>query len=198
MPARTWRGKVEQGIPEDDPRNAAVIAHNVGDCTGMAADLFESYAVTLVASLVLGTAAFGTAGLVFPLLIPMIGAVTAVIGILAVSPRDRDRSALTAINRGFFVSAVISAGLVVARCGAAWAVMISRASSSVRSRSRSRHRLWRGRSDDPASLSATAAGGPTDPGGPAPAGHAGGVTPACAGACRPGVADARDYPGRRP
>jgi K(+)-stimulated pyrophosphate-energized sodium pump len=111
-------GKVEQGIPEDDPRNAAVIADNVGDnvgdCAGMAADLFESYAVTLVASLVLGVAAFGTAGLVFPLLIPMIGAVTAVIGILAVSPRDRDRSALAAINRGFFISAIISAGLVVA------------------------------------------------------------------------------------
>ena len=111
-------GKVEQGIPEDDPRNAAVIVDNVGDnvgdCAGMAADLFESYAVTLVASLVLGEAAFGTAGLVFPLLIPMIGAVTAVIGILAVTPRDRDRSALAAINRGFFASAVISAGLVVA------------------------------------------------------------------------------------
>jgi K(+)-stimulated pyrophosphate-energized sodium pump len=110
-------GKVEQGIPEDDPRNAAVIADNVGDnvgdCAGMAADLFESYAVTLVASLILGRVAFGTAGLVFPLLVPMIGAVTAVIGILAVTPRARDRSALSAINRGFFASAIISAVLVV-------------------------------------------------------------------------------------
>ncbi len=111
-------GKVEQGIPEDDPRNAAVIADNVGDnvgnCAGMAADLFEPYAVTLVASLVLGRAAFGTEGLVLPLLVPMIGAVTAVIGIMVVTPRLGDRSALNAINQGFFVSAVVPAALVLA------------------------------------------------------------------------------------
>ncbi len=109
-------GKVEQGIPEDDPRNAATIADNVGDnvgdCAGMAADLFESYAVTLVASLILGKAAFGNVGLVFPLIVPAIGVLTAVVGIFAVSPRARDRSGMTAINRGFFISAIFSVALV--------------------------------------------------------------------------------------
>jgi len=110
-------GKVEQGIPEDDPRNAATIADNVGDnvgdCAGMAADLFESYAVTLVAALILGVAAFGNLGLIIPLVIPAIGVITAVIGIFAVSPRKGDRSGMASINRGFFISAVISAVLVV-------------------------------------------------------------------------------------
>ncbi|MDA2987542.1 MAG: sodium-translocating pyrophosphatase [Actinomycetota bacterium] len=110
-------GKVEQNIPEDDPRNAATIADNVGDnvgdCAGMAADLFESYAVVLVAALILGSAAFGELGLVLPLIIPAIGVITAVIGIFAVSPRATDRSGMSAINRGFFISAVISAILVV-------------------------------------------------------------------------------------
>ncbi|MER5279506.1 sodium-translocating pyrophosphatase [Streptomyces sp. NPDC002809] len=109
-------GKVEQGIPEDDPRNAATIADNVGDnvgdCAGMAADLFESYAVTLVAALILGKAAFGDSGLAFPLIVPAIGVVTAMIGIFAVAPRRTDRSGMTAINRGFFISAVISLVLV--------------------------------------------------------------------------------------
>ncbi|MFI6121221.1 sodium-translocating pyrophosphatase [Streptomyces sp. NPDC051064] len=109
-------GKVEQGIPEDDPRNAATIADNVGDnvgdCAGMAADLFESYAVTLVAALILGKAAFGDAGLAFPLIVPAIGVITAMIGIFAVAPRRADRSGMSAINRGFFVSAVISLALV--------------------------------------------------------------------------------------
>ena len=104
-------GKVEQGIPEDDPRNAATIADNVGDnvgdCAGMAADLFESYSVMLVAALILGKSAFGDDGLVFPLIIPAIGVITAVIGIFAVAPRQNDRSGMTAINRGFFISAFI-------------------------------------------------------------------------------------------
>jgi K(+)-stimulated pyrophosphate-energized sodium pump len=113
-------GKVEQGIPEDDPRNAATIADNVGDnvgdCAGMAADLFESYSVMLVASLILGKAAFGNYGLIFPLIVPMIGVITAVIGIFVVKPRAGDRSGMTAINRGFFISAVISAIGVAIAC----------------------------------------------------------------------------------
>ncbi len=111
-------GKVEQGIPEDDPRNAATIADNVGDnvgdCAGMAADLFESYAVTLVAALILGKVAFGDEGLVFPLIVPAIGAITAVIGVFVTRTRPGE-SGLIAINRGFYISAVISAVL----CGVA-------------------------------------------------------------------------------
>ncbi|RKT52142.1 sodium-translocating pyrophosphatase [Saccharothrix australiensis] len=107
-------GKVEQNIPEDDPRNAATIADNVGDnvgdCAGMAADLFESYAVTLVASLILGTAAFGAKGLLFPLIVPAIGVLTAVIGVYITSARTGENG-LTAINRSFYISAVISAVL---------------------------------------------------------------------------------------
>src|SRR5947199_1327141 len=110
-------GKVEQGIPEDDPRNAATIADNVGDnvgdCAGMAADLFESYAVTLVASLILGKVAFGMQGLVFPLIIPAVGVITAILGVIVTSPRPGDRTGLTAINRGFFISAIVSAILVL-------------------------------------------------------------------------------------
>ena len=109
-------GKVEQNIPEDDPRNAATIADNVGDnvgdCAGMAADLFESYAVTLVAALILGSAAFATTGhgLVFPLIIPAIGVITAIIGIYITRARVGE-SGLTTINRSFYISAVISAVL---------------------------------------------------------------------------------------
>jgi K(+)-stimulated pyrophosphate-energized sodium pump len=107
-------GKVEQNIPEDDPRNAATIADNVGDnvgdCAGMAADLFESYAVMLVASLILGKAAFGSEGLVFPLIVPAIGAVTAVIGVFLTRPRVGENG-LKTINRSFYISAGISAVL---------------------------------------------------------------------------------------
>ena len=107
-------GKVEAGIPEDDPRNAATIADNVGDnvgdCAGMAADLFESYAVTLVAALILGKAAFGEQGLVFPLIIPAIGALTAILGVYITRPRPGENG-LVAINRGFFTSAAVSAVL---------------------------------------------------------------------------------------
>jgi K(+)-stimulated pyrophosphate-energized sodium pump len=112
-------GKVEKGIPEDDPRNAATIADNVGDnvgdCAGMAADLFESYEVTLVASLILGAAAFANSpkgaivGVMFPLFVRAVGVVTSVIGILAVSPRSETEHGMRAINRGFFISAFASA-----------------------------------------------------------------------------------------
>ena len=109
-------GKVEKHIPEDDPRNAATIADNVGDnvgdCAGMAADLFESYAVTLVASLILGKAAFGDSGLVYPLIVPAIGILTAILGIFLTRLRSNDKSAMNAINRSFFSSAIISAVLV--------------------------------------------------------------------------------------
>jgi K(+)-stimulated pyrophosphate-energized sodium pump len=110
-------GKVEQGIPEDDPRNAATIADNVGDnvgdCAGMAADLFESYAVTLVASLILGKAAFGEQGLVFPLIVPAIGAVTAAIGVFITRVRPGEPG-LRAIYRGFYLSALVAAVLTAA------------------------------------------------------------------------------------
>ena len=105
-------GKVEQNIPEDDPRNAATIADNVGDnvgdCAGMAADLFESYAVTLVAALILGSQAFGDKGLVYPLLIPAIGALTAVAGVYLTRPKAGENG-LTTINRAFYISAAIAA-----------------------------------------------------------------------------------------
>jgi K(+)-stimulated pyrophosphate-energized sodium pump len=107
-------GKVEQNIPEDDPRNAATIADNVGDnvgdCAGMAADLFESYAVTLVAALILGKVAFGTEGLVFPLMVPAIGALTAILGVYITRPRPTE-GGLTTINRSFYISAGVSAVL---------------------------------------------------------------------------------------
>ncbi len=115
-------GKVEQGIPEDDPRNAATIADNVGDnvgdCAGMAADLFESYEVTLVASLILGAAAYAgsevgaIAGVMFPLFVRAVGVITSIIGIVSVTPRSDDEHGMKAINRGFFISAAISAAAV--------------------------------------------------------------------------------------
>jgi K(+)-stimulated pyrophosphate-energized sodium pump len=105
-------GKVENNIPEDDPRNAATIADNVGDnvgdCAGMAADLFESYAVTLVAALILGSVAFGEQGLVLPLVIPAIGALTAILGVFITRAKP-GVNGLTTINRSFYVSALLGA-----------------------------------------------------------------------------------------
>jgi K(+)-stimulated pyrophosphate-energized sodium pump len=84
----------------------------VGDCAGMAADLFESYAVTLVAALILGQVFFGATGMVFPLVVAAIGVVASVVGILASNPGKSDRNGLAPINRGFFTSAVVSLILV--------------------------------------------------------------------------------------
>jgi K(+)-stimulated pyrophosphate-energized sodium pump len=115
-------GKVEKNIPEDDPRNAATIADNVGDnvgdCAGMAADLFESYEVTLVASIILGAAAFADSpqgaivGVMFPLFVRAVGVITSIIGIYAVRPLSETEHGMRAINRGFFLSAVLSAAAV--------------------------------------------------------------------------------------
>ncbi|MFL5801702.1 MAG: sodium-translocating pyrophosphatase [Roseiflexaceae bacterium] len=117
-------GKVEAGIPEDDPRNAAVIADlvgdNVGDCAGMAADVFESFEVTLVAALILGLVlgdfAKGTAldgqydlrFVIFPLILRGIGVVASVIGNTIVRTDERRRNAMAAMNRGFYLAAVVS------------------------------------------------------------------------------------------
>jgi K(+)-stimulated pyrophosphate-energized sodium pump len=111
-------GKVEKNIPEDDPRNAAVIADlvgdNVGDCAGMAADIFESYEVTIVAGLILGLALVAITGevkwIIFPLLVRGIGVLASIIGTYLVrgGRNDASTNAMSAINRGFYTSAGIS------------------------------------------------------------------------------------------
>ncbi|PYG87410.1 K(+)-stimulated pyrophosphate-energized sodium pump [Ruminiclostridium sufflavum DSM 19573] len=110
-------GKVEAGIPEDDPRNAAVIADlvgdNVGDCAGMAADIFESYEVTIVSGLILGLSLYAATGqlkwIIFPLLVRGIGVFSSIIGTYLV--KDSKKSdALNSINKGFYTSAAISLG----------------------------------------------------------------------------------------
>jgi K(+)-stimulated pyrophosphate-energized sodium pump len=115
-------GKVEAGIPEDDPRNPATIADNVGDnvgdCAGMASDLFESYEVTLVASIILGVPAFQrifpddpalwAAGALFPLAARAIGVLASIVGVFMVRARDNDRSAMAPINRGFLTAGILT------------------------------------------------------------------------------------------
>ncbi len=120
-------GKIEVGIPEDDPRNAATIADNVGDnvgdCAGMAADLFESYAIMIIASIILGYSAFSSIGInpakgvVYPLVIAGFGILASIAGIFAVRGRARDRSAMAAINRGYRLSgiAVVIASFLIAQ-----------------------------------------------------------------------------------
>jgi K(+)-stimulated pyrophosphate-energized sodium pump len=113
-------GKVEAGIPEDDPRNAATIADNVGDnvgdCAGMAADIFESYEVTIVAAMILGLASFGHKGVIFPLLVRGIGVLGSIISTYTVKAGANDTSdtALKSVHRGFWIGSAISViGFVV-------------------------------------------------------------------------------------
>jgi K(+)-stimulated pyrophosphate-energized sodium pump len=111
-------GKVEQGLEEDDPRNAAVIADlvgdNVGDCAGMAADIFESYEVTIVSALILGLALVAITGnyewIVFPLIVRGIGVLSSIVGTYLVKTPEKEESgdAMAAIFRGFLTSAAVS------------------------------------------------------------------------------------------
>ena len=107
-------GKVEAGIPEDDPRNAATIADNVGDnvgdCAGMAADIFESYEVTIVAAMILGLASFGHKGVIFPLLVRGVGVLGSIISTYTVKAGAADTSdtALKSVHRGFWIGSMIS------------------------------------------------------------------------------------------
>ncbi|MDB5350897.1 MAG: hppA 2 [Planctomycetota bacterium] len=107
-------GKVEANIPEDDPRNAATIADNVGDnvgdCAGMAADIFESYEVTIVAAMILGYASFGHKGVIFPLLVRAIGVVGSIISTYTVKagPDSTSDEALHSVHRGFIIGSIIS------------------------------------------------------------------------------------------
>ncbi len=113
-------GKLEAGIPEDDPRNAATIADNVGDnvgdCAGMAADIFESYEVTIVAAMILGIASFGHKGVIFPLLVRAIGVVASIISTYSVRAGDKGSvaGAMKSVNKGFIIGSTISiVGFVV-------------------------------------------------------------------------------------
>ncbi len=110
-------GKIEAGIAEDDPRNPAVIADlvgdNVGDCAGMAADIFESYEVTIVSSLILGVALFSLTGhyewIIFPLLVRGVGVLASIFGTYNVrASKGRSGDAMRAIFTGFLTSAAIS------------------------------------------------------------------------------------------
>ncbi len=106
-------GKVEKGIPEDDPRNPAVIADNVGDnvgdCAGMAADVFESYELTVVAAMILGGHMFGLKGVVFPLLARSAAIFTSILGSFFVKATKKDKGAIQPLIRGFVISAISSA-----------------------------------------------------------------------------------------
>lgn len=104
-------GKIEAGIPEDDPRNPAVIADlvgdNVGDCAGRGADLFESISAENIGAMVLGVAAFGLPGIMFPLVLRSIGLIAAIIGVYAVKVKEGE-APMKAMIRGFWVTTILT------------------------------------------------------------------------------------------
>ncbi|MDQ3915710.1 MAG: sodium-translocating pyrophosphatase [Actinomycetota bacterium] len=144
-------GKIEAGIPEDDPRNPATIADNVGDnvgdCAGMAADLFESYEVTLVAAIILGVPAFASIGLdpalglIFPVIARAIGVIASIVGVYMVKATDKDKTAMAPINRGFAMAGLLTvigtflvAHFYVDNLDVFWAVVIGLVLAQVVSR----------------------------------------------------------------
>jgi K(+)-stimulated pyrophosphate-energized sodium pump len=115
-------GKVEAGIPEDDPRNPAVIADlvgdNVGDCAGRGADLFESTAAENIGAMILGVALFkffGIAGILFPLVIGALGLLASIVGVMVVKTAE-DAEPMAALNRGYYVTAALVAVMMFFAC----------------------------------------------------------------------------------
>ena len=109
-------GKIEKGIPEDDPRNPAVIADlvgdNVGDCAGRGADLFESTAAENIGAMILGVAlypVFGIKGVLFPLVVRAFGLIATMIGIITVKLKNESENPMTALNRGYYLTSFLAA-----------------------------------------------------------------------------------------